>query len=91
MCSPLVEDVIHDEEIVSKAAAETLAETLKHHGEYIAAIIDQLLQKYEEKSEVKNLKVFNPIALRKAKIVHNFGLSESSRIKITIEVGVVLM
>ena len=26
--------------------------------------------------------LFNPIALRKAKIVHNFGLSECNRIKL---------
>ena len=54
MCSPLVDDVIDDEEIVRKAAAETLAIALNHHQEYITPVIDQLLQKYEEKSEVRN-------------------------------------
>ena len=53
MCSPLVDDVIDNEEIIRKAAAETLATALKHHQEYITTIIDLLLQKYEEKSEVK--------------------------------------
>ena len=59
MCSPLVDDVIDSEEIIRKAAAETLATALKHHQEYITTIIDLLLQKNEEKSEVKNK--FQPI------------------------------
>lgn len=54
MCSPLVEDVIHDEEIIRQAAAEALAATLNHHREYVTPIIDQLLQKYEEKYQVRN-------------------------------------
>ena len=54
MCSPLVDDVIDNEEIIRKASADTLATALKHHQEYITTIIDLLLQKYEEKSEVKN-------------------------------------
>ena len=29
--------------------------------------------------------LFNPIALRKVKIVHNFGLSECSRLKISTD------
>ena len=32
----------------------------------------------------------NPIALRKAKIVHNFGLSEYKRAKLTIHVLIII-
>ena len=53
MCTPLVNDVIHPEEIVRKAAAQCLAKTLECHTEYIDATIDMLLQKYDDKLEVK--------------------------------------
>ena len=59
MCNPLVDDIIHDEEIVRQAAAEALAATLDQHHEYITPTIDQLMQKYEEKSEVKYFIISN--------------------------------
>ena len=44
---------------------------------------DQLLkeEKFAAKGTNSSLKSLNPIALRKAKIVYNFGLSECSRAK----------
>ena len=38
------------------------------------------MSNYSSKREYRT--DFNPIALRKAKIVHNFGLSECSRIEV---------
>lgn len=52
MCCPLVDDIIHPEEIVRSAAAETLAKTLQCHRSYITATIEQLLASYEKKLEM---------------------------------------
>ena len=37
------------------------------------------------------MKLFNPIALRKAKIVYNFGLSECNRGKMKVEIDKIIM
>lgn len=52
MCSPLVDDVIHPEDTIRRAAAECLAKALTCHPEYIDAIIEQLMQNYKKKLEV---------------------------------------
>lgn len=54
MCSPLVEDVIHPEEIVRKAAAPCLARTLECHTEYIVPTLELLLENYDKQLEVES-------------------------------------
>ncbi|XP_067680434.1 stalled ribosome sensor GCN1-like [Haliotis asinina] len=49
LSTALVEDVIHDEAVIRRAAAETLAQVLGVHQELIPATIQLLLQKYEDK------------------------------------------
>ena len=47
-----------------------------------------------EAFSLKSLKIsqnFNPIALRKAKIVYNFGLSECNRVKTDLGFGIALV
>ncbi|KAL4223498.1 eIF-2-alpha kinase activator GCN1 [Mactra antiquata] len=51
-CVHLVDDVIHPEGIIRKAAAECLAKTLQYHSDYIESTIDLLLQNYDKKLEM---------------------------------------
>ena len=44
-----------------------------------------IYQQIEIKQKAAQVTVFNPIALRKAKIVYNFGLSECNRVKGTFK------
>ena len=39
---------------------------------------------------ISGVQLFNPVALRKAKIVYNFGLSERSRVKIDFDLLLLL-
>ncbi|WAR01242.1 GCN1-like protein [Mya arenaria] len=52
MCSPLVDDITHPEEIIRRAAAECLAKALTCHKENIDATIQLLLMNYEKKLEM---------------------------------------
>nr|XP_022338883.1 eIF-2-alpha kinase activator GCN1-like [Crassostrea virginica] len=49
LCLPLIDDVIHPEMIVRKAAAKALEKTISCHPEFITSTIQQLKEKYEEK------------------------------------------
>ncbi|KAH3887183.1 hypothetical protein DPMN_011199 [Dreissena polymorpha] len=53
MCSQLVEDVTHPEEIVRRAAAECLAKSLTCHRGHIVPTLQLLLARYEEKLVVR--------------------------------------
>lgn len=52
MCSPLVEDVIHPEEIVRKASAQCLAKSLECNENYVVPTLELLLENYDKKLEV---------------------------------------
>ena len=52
MCSPLVEDVIHPEEIVRKAASPCLAKAVGEHPTYVVPTVELLLDNYDKKLEV---------------------------------------
>jgi hypothetical protein len=54
MCDPLIQDVVHSEEVIRKAAADTLAKTLTHNPGFLPATLAQLLDKYQEKLYVSN-------------------------------------
>uniref|UniRef100_A0A8W8K250 TOG domain-containing protein n=2 Tax=Magallana gigas TaxID=29159 RepID=A0A8W8K250_MAGGI len=49
LCLPLIDDVIHPEKTVRKAAAKALERTISCHPEFITTTIQQLKEKYEEK------------------------------------------
>ena len=45
----IVDDILHDVEVVRKAASETISQVLEVHSEFVPGILQQLLVKYEEK------------------------------------------
>lgn len=53
LCLPLIDDVIHPEKTVRKAAAKALEKTISCHPEFITTTIQQLKEKYEEKLFVR--------------------------------------
>ncbi|XP_050410272.2 eIF-2-alpha kinase activator GCN1 [Patella vulgata] len=49
ICSSLVEDIIHTEEVIRIAAANTMAQVLECHPSHVSSILYQLLDLYEQK------------------------------------------
>lgn len=59
LCLPLIDDVIHPEKTVRKAAAKALERTISCHPEFITTTIQQLKEKYEEKLFVRMMVLIN--------------------------------
>ena len=49
LCTALVDDIIHPEGVVRESAAKALSATLQQHPDFVSAILQQLLELYEEK------------------------------------------
>ena len=49
LCTMLLEDIVHDEEVVRSSAAEALAAALKQHKDFVPGVLHKLLEIYEEK------------------------------------------
>ena len=55
-CSALLEDVVHDVEVIRKAAAPALAVAIKEHPDVAPAILQQLVDLYDGKLKVRSVK-----------------------------------
>ncbi|RMX46865.1 hypothetical protein pdam_00022068, partial [Pocillopora damicornis] len=58
LCSALLDDVVHDVEIIRKAAAPALAAAIDEHPDVASAILQQLVDLYDVKLKVPPLFVF---------------------------------
>lgn len=52
LCSALLEDVVHDVEVIRKAAAPALAAAVTEHPDVASAILQQLVDLYDVKLKV---------------------------------------
>ncbi len=49
LCTMMVADIIHDESVVRQSSAEALSSALSTHQDYLPAVLQELLEVYEEK------------------------------------------
>lgn len=54
LCSALLEDVVHDFEVIRKAAAPALAAAVTEHPDVAPSILQQLVDLYDVKLKVKS-------------------------------------
>ena len=52
LCSALLEDVVHDVEVIRKAAAPALAAAITEHPDVAPSILQQLVDLYDVKLKV---------------------------------------
>ena len=55
LCTRLVKDTIHDEEVIRQAGSVALANALADNPDYLPAVLQQLIDVYEEKLYVSPL------------------------------------
>lgn len=53
LCSALLEDVVHDVEVIRKAAAPALAGAVTEHPDVAPSILQQLVDLYDVKLKVR--------------------------------------
>ena len=49
LCMLLVDDIIHVQEVVRQASSEALAKIIDEYQDYLPAVLQVLLEKYNEK------------------------------------------
>lgn len=54
LCSALLEDVVHDIEVIRKAAAPALAAAVTEHPDVAPSILQQLVDLYDVKLKVRS-------------------------------------
>lgn len=52
LCAMLVDDVVHEQEVVRQAAAQALAAAVEEHPDQVDTILQLLLSVYEDKAYV---------------------------------------
>lgn len=60
LCSALLEDVVHDVEVIRKAAAPALAAAVTEHPDVAPSILQQLVDLYDVKLKVAPASVSLP-------------------------------
>ena len=59
LCSALLEDVVHDVEVIRKAAAPALAAAITEHPDVAPSILQQLVDLYDVKLKVRSRNAVN--------------------------------
>ena len=71
LCTRLVVDTTHNEEVIRQAGAVGLANALAENPDYVPAVLQQLMEVYEEKLYVStvHLRARSHTAIAKVKVI----------------------